>query len=84
MKPTVTPQGSPERSTPKSGATKRPRKAVPLSDVTNLLLPETPTPIKPRRSGRRPLPQQPSDDASTHSSSASATPAPERSSATGE
>jgi hypothetical protein len=83
MKPTVTPQGSPERSTPKSGATKRQRKAVPLSDATNLLLPETLIPIKPRRSGCRPLPQ-PSDDASTYSSSASATPAPKRSSAAGE
>ncbi|XP_062201711.1 endochitinase A-like [Phragmites australis] len=65
-----------------SGATKRQRKAaaVPLSDVTNLLLPDTPTPIKPRRTGRRPLPP-PSDASSTCSSTASVTPAPKPSSA---
>ncbi|KAK3118224.1 hypothetical protein QOZ80_9BG0695910 [Eleusine coracana subsp. coracana] len=68
------------RSSPKSGSTKRPREAAALSDVTNLLLPETPTPIKPRRTARRPLPQ-PSEASSTCSSSASVTPAPKRSSA---
>ncbi|KAK3135970.1 hypothetical protein QOZ80_5BG0426070 [Eleusine coracana subsp. coracana] len=81
---TATPQGSPappQRSSPKSGATKRPRMSAALSDVTNLLLPETPTPIKPRRTARRPLPQ-PSEAASTCSSSpALVTPAPKRSSA---
>jgi hypothetical protein len=83
MKPTVMPQGSLERSNPISSATKCQRKVVLLSDATNLLLPETLTPIKPRRSRRRPLPQ-PSDDASTYSFSASATPAPKRSSTAGE
>ncbi|KAK3119569.1 hypothetical protein QOZ80_9AG0672340 [Eleusine coracana subsp. coracana] len=76
----ATPQGSPARSSLKSGSTKRPREAAALSDVTNLLLPETPTPIKPRRTSRRPLPQ-PSEASSTCSSSASVTPAPKRSSA---
>ncbi|PVH33466.1 hypothetical protein PAHAL_8G006500 [Panicum hallii] len=64
-------------SSPKSGAIKRQR---PLSDVTNRLLPETPTPIKPRRTGLRPLPT-PSDASSTCSSTASVTPAPQPSSA---
>jgi hypothetical protein len=41
MEPTVTLQGLPERSTPKSDATKCLRKAVPWSNVTNLLLPGT-------------------------------------------
>ncbi|TVU27377.1 hypothetical protein EJB05_29982 [Eragrostis curvula] len=86
MKPTagtVTPQGSPapaEQSSPKSSVTKRRRMGAALSDVTNLLLPETPTPIKPRRTARRSLPQ-PSEASSTCSSSASVTPAPKRSSA---
>ncbi|TVU27380.1 hypothetical protein EJB05_29988 [Eragrostis curvula] len=85
MKPTagtVTPQGSPapaEQSSPKSSVTKRRRMGAALSDVTNLL-PETPTPIKPRRTARRSLPQ-PSEASSTCSSSASVTPAPKRSSA---
>uniref|UniRef100_A0A0A9E5Z6 Sororin C-terminal region domain-containing protein n=1 Tax=Arundo donax TaxID=35708 RepID=A0A0A9E5Z6_ARUDO len=84
MKPTTTtttatPPGAPEPWSPKSGATKRQRKAA-LSDVTNLLLPDTPTPIKPRRTARRPLPP-PSDASSTCSSSASVTPAPKPSSA---
>ncbi|XP_066340707.1 flocculation protein FLO11-like [Miscanthus floridulus] len=69
----------PAPTSPKPGATKRQRKSVPLGDVTNLLLrPETPTPIKPRRTARRPLPA-PSDasavSSSTCSSSASVTPA---------
>ncbi|CAD6343934.1 unnamed protein product [Miscanthus lutarioriparius] len=62
---------------PSTSAAKRQRKAVPLGDVTNLLRPETPTPIKPRRTARRPLPA-PSDASavsSTCSSSASVTPA---------
>ncbi|TVU51589.1 hypothetical protein EJB05_03027 [Eragrostis curvula] len=83
MKTTATQQGSPARaepSSPESSATKRQRKAAALSDVTNLLLPETPTPIKPRRTARRSLPQ-PSEASSTCSSSASVTPAPKRSSA---
>ncbi|CAL4989976.1 unnamed protein product [Urochloa decumbens] len=84
MRPTATPPGSPAPaglSSPKSVATRRPRKAAaPLSDVTNLLLPETPTPIKPRRTGLRPLPA-PSAASSTCSSTASVTPAPKPSSA---
>ncbi|XP_066336605.1 uncharacterized protein PB18E9.04c-like isoform X3 [Miscanthus floridulus] len=62
---------------PSTSAAKRQRKAVPLGDVTNLLRPETPTPVKPRRTARRPLPA-PSDASavsSTCSSSASVTPA---------
>ncbi|XP_066334744.1 uncharacterized protein [Miscanthus floridulus] len=77
---------------PSTSAAKRQRKAVPLGDVTNLVRPETPTPIKPRRTARRPLPA-PSDASAVSStssasvtpalkpsSSASATPAPEPSS----
>ncbi|CAN6344188.1 unnamed protein product, partial [Urochloa humidicola] len=72
-RPTTTPPGL---SSPKSVITRRQRKAAaPLSDVTNLLLPETPTPIKPRRTGLRPLPT-PSTASSTCSSTASVTPAP--------
>ncbi|CAN6357370.1 unnamed protein product [Urochloa humidicola] len=75
MRPTTTPPGSPRA--PTSVLTRRQRKAAaaPLSDVTNLLLPETPTPIKPRRTGLRPLPT-PSTASSTCSSTASVTPAP--------
>ncbi|CAN6339344.1 unnamed protein product [Urochloa humidicola] len=83
MRPTTTPPGSPAPSglsSPKSVVTRRQRKAPPLSDVTNLLLPETPTPIKPRRTGLRPLPT-PSTASSTCSSTASVTPAPKPSSA---
>ncbi|CAN6373838.1 unnamed protein product [Urochloa humidicola] len=81
MRPTTTPPGSPAPSglsSPKSVVTKRQRKAPPLSDVTNLLLPETPTPIKPRRTGLRPLPMTSTASAasSTCSSTASVTPAP--------
>ncbi|RLN00527.1 proteoglycan 4-like [Panicum miliaceum] len=80
---TATPPGSPAPaplSSPKSGAIKRQRKAAaPLSDVTNRLLPETPTPIKPRRTGLRPLPTP--SDASSTCSTASVTPAPKPSSA---
>ncbi|CAD6258722.1 unnamed protein product [Miscanthus lutarioriparius] len=76
----ATPPASPvptALTSPKSGATKRQRKAVPLGDVTNFLLPETPTPIKPRRNARRPLPapSEASAVSSTCSSSASVTPA---------
>ncbi|PUZ43424.1 hypothetical protein GQ55_8G008300 [Panicum hallii var. hallii] len=84
MRHPATPPGSPAPAplaSPKSGAIKRQRKAAaPLSDVTNRLLPETPTPIKPRRTGLRPLPT-PSDASSTCSSTASVTPAPQPSSA---
>ncbi|CAD6258721.1 unnamed protein product [Miscanthus lutarioriparius] len=69
----------PAPTSPKPGATKRQRKSVPLGDVTNQLLrPETPTPIKPRRTARRPLPAPSSASAvssSTCPSSASVTPA---------
>ncbi|CAN6362045.1 unnamed protein product [Urochloa humidicola] len=82
MRPTATPPGL---STPNSVATRRPRKAAapPLSDVTNLLLPETPTPVKPRRTGLRtlPAPSAASAASSTCSSTASVTPAPKPSSA---
>ncbi|CAL4904605.1 unnamed protein product [Urochloa decumbens] len=87
MRPTATPPGSPAPaglSSPKSVATRRPRKAAaPLSDVTNLLLPETPTPIKPRRIGLRtlPAPSAASAASSTCSSTASVTPAPKPSAA---
>ncbi|XP_021301503.1 translation initiation factor IF-2 isoform X2 [Sorghum bicolor] len=72
-------------TSPKSCATKRPRKAAPLGDVTNLLLvvAETPTPSKPRRTARGALPA-PSDVSavsSACSSSASVTPAPKPSAA---
>ncbi|CAL4897240.1 unnamed protein product [Urochloa decumbens] len=81
MRPTATPPAPAGLSSPKSVATRRPRKAAaPLSDVTNLLLPETPTPIKPRRTGLRTLPA-PSAASSTCSSTASVTPAPKPSSA---
>ncbi|KAF8706968.1 hypothetical protein HU200_030493 [Digitaria exilis] len=65
-----------------SSAIKRQRNAAaaPLSDVTNLLLPETPTPIKPARSRRPTLPAA-SEASSTCSSTASVTPAPNPSSA---
>ncbi|KAL6630645.1 hypothetical protein ACP70R_028496 [Stipagrostis hirtigluma subsp. patula] len=94
MKPTTsaaTPPGSPAPAAPssprpKASASKRQRRAAPapLSDVTNLLLPETPTPTRPRRTGCRPLP--PPSDASAASSSAcsstaSVTPTPKPSSA---
>ncbi|CAD6258747.1 unnamed protein product [Miscanthus lutarioriparius] len=70
----ATPPASPAPTSPKPGATKRQRKSVPLGDVSNQLLrPETPTPIKPRRTARRPLPAPSS--ASAVSSSASVTPA---------
>ncbi|CAL4995946.1 unnamed protein product [Urochloa decumbens] len=87
MRPTATPPGSPAPaglSSPKSVATRRPRKAAaPLSDVTNFLLPETPAPIKPRRIGLRtlPAPSAASAASSTCSSTASVTPAPKPSSA---
>ncbi|KAL6597344.1 hypothetical protein ACP70R_046784 [Stipagrostis hirtigluma subsp. patula] len=82
-KPTAsaaTPPG-PSSPRPKASASKRQRRAAPLSDVTNLLLPETPTPTRPRRTGCRPLP--PPSDASDAacSSTASVTPAPKPSSA---
>ncbi|KAF8671335.1 hypothetical protein HU200_050048 [Digitaria exilis] len=66
-----------------SSAIKRQRRAAaaPLSDVTNLLLlPETPTPIKPARTRRATLPT-PSAASSTCSSTASVTPTPKSSSA---
>ncbi|KAG2544037.1 hypothetical protein PVAP13_9NG786300 [Panicum virgatum] len=69
MKPTTraaTPRGSP----PSSAATRRHREAalpLALGDVTNLLLPDTPTPIKPRRTSAA--------SASASSSTASVTPA---------
>ncbi|XP_066380436.1 predicted GPI-anchored protein 58 [Miscanthus floridulus] len=70
----ATPPASPAPTSPKPGATKWQRKSVPLGDVTNQLLrPETPTPIKPRRTARRPLPAPSS--ASAVSSSASVRPA---------
>nr|CAB3459142.1 unnamed protein product [Digitaria exilis] len=68
-----------------SSAIKRQRRAAaaPLSDVTNLLLPETPTPIKPARTRRAilPTPSAASEASSTCSSTASVTPAPNPSSA---
>lgn len=77
-------------TSPKTGANKRQRKAasaVPLGDITNLLvLAESPTPSKPRRTARRALPATSDVSAvsSTCSSSASVTPAPKPSSAAGE
>ncbi|CAD6269049.1 unnamed protein product [Miscanthus lutarioriparius] len=75
-------------TSPKSCATKRQRKAAaaaPLGDVTNLLVvAETPTPSKPRRTARRALPAPPSvvsAVSSACSSSASVTPAPKPSAA---
>ncbi|PWZ46457.1 hypothetical protein Zm00014a_005525 [Zea mays] len=74
-------------TSPKTGANKRQRKAasaVPLGDITNLLvLAESPTPSKPRRTARRALPATSDVSAvsSTCSSSASVTPAPKPSSA---
>ncbi|RCV05128.1 hypothetical protein SETIT_1G057800v2 [Setaria italica] len=68
---TPRPPGSP---TPNSGTIKRQRKAAAaaaLGDVTNLLLPETPTPIKPRRIELRPSSPPP-----THPLSPRPTPAP--------
>ncbi|KAF8706348.1 hypothetical protein HU200_030610 [Digitaria exilis] len=71
-----------------SSAIKRQRRAAaaPLSDVTNLLLPETPTPIKPARTRRAilPTPSAASEASSTCSSTASVTPAPNPSSAAGQ
>ncbi|RCV36860.1 hypothetical protein SETIT_8G015400v2 [Setaria italica] len=88
MRPHTSTPGPPGSPTPNSGAVKRQRKAAaPLGDVTNLLLPETPTPIKPRRTGLRPIPT-PSDASAVSStcslsSAASVTPAPKLSSAVG-
>ncbi|CAD6270811.1 unnamed protein product [Miscanthus lutarioriparius] len=69
-------------TSPKSCATKRQRKAAaaaPLGDVTNLLVvAETPTTSKPRRTARRSLPAPSNVSAA---SSASVTPAPKPSSA---
>nr|CAB3490711.1 unnamed protein product [Digitaria exilis] len=68
-----------------SSAIKRQRRAAaaPLSDVTNLLVPETPTPIKPARTRRAtlPTPSAASEASSTSSSTASVTPTPKPSSA---
>ncbi|XP_066357303.1 uncharacterized protein [Miscanthus floridulus] len=69
-------------TSPKSCATKRQRKAAaaaPLGDVTNLLVvAETPTTSKPRRTARRSLPAPSNVSAA---SSASVTPAPKPSAA---
>lgn len=73
----ATPPPAAALTSPKPGATKRQREAVPLGDVTNIL-PETPAPSKPRRNARR-RPFSAPSDASTASStcfsSASFTPA---------